>query len=191
MAENSLIINATSPLGDKIQRTVTYTNDEADRDKLLTFAQGINALSTNNFLEAKRVQKVDLDTEPDGGWHGGSDIGYDVIPYPEAATAPDEDKESPTITLTPATVTTTALEQAFASADYYEVTVSYNGDGVLYTDYQPDWQFIFGVKIVGDKLRVYHNAVDTAGFTAGTVTVRSTTTDNCNPASATFTVTRN
>lgn len=193
MATSSLIINETDQKGTKLQRTVTFTNEDADREKLLTFAQGLNGLLTNNFVEAKRVQKVDLDTEPDGGWHSGSDVGYDVIPYPEAVTDPDEDKESPTITLSPTTITTSALKTALTNADYYDVSIAYNGDGTLYVDYlifANDEVTPLGVKIVdGNKLRFYADSFTNNNLSAYSVTVRSTTTDTCNPATATFSIT--
>lgn len=194
MAESSLIINATNQRGDKSQRSVTFASDSADRDKMLTFARGINALTTNNFVEAKRIQKVSLDDDPNGGWHSGSDVGYDVIPYPEAVIAPDASKTTPTITLTPATVTKTAITQAFTNAIYYDVSITYNGDGTLYVDYFSSAGSPEGCRIVNDngyKLRIFRNSSLplSSAFSYGTYSVRSTATDTCNQASATFTVT--
>ena len=196
MADNALILNATDQAGNKLQRSITCTAEDAARDKLLTFAQGINGLLTNNFVEAKRIQKVNLDDDPDGGWHSGNDIGYDVIPYPEAASEPDASKTTPTLTLGTTSMQSTALDTALTDAGHYDVAVAYNGDGTLYLDYIAAGLLggsIYAARIVNDngyKLRFYGDPfiAESGGF-AATYTIRSTTTDTCNQASATFTIT--
>lgn len=192
MANSSLIINETSQQGNKLQRTVTFTNDDADREKLLTFAQGLNGLLTNNFVEAKRIQKVDLDEEPDGGWKPGGSGGYEVVPYPEATTTPDASKNTPTITLSPTTIAKNSINQALDKDNHYDVTIAYDGDGELYIDYVPtNTNLPVGATIInGNTLRIFKDGTSD-GSTVDiifTYTIRSTTTATCNPASATFRV---
>lgn len=194
MNENALIINSTDLLGNKLQRTVTCTNDGAARDKMLTLAQGINALSTNTLVEAKRVEKVDLDEDPDGGYKPGA--GFDVINLPDDTPA-DEGKNNPTITLSSSVVAKNTMNSYFSEVGYYDAaTITYDGDGVLYIE---PYSFSGGVnvtarptcKIIDDngtkKLRFFsflHKAVNN-----GVVyNIRSTATDSCNTATATFTV---
>lgn len=192
MANSSLLINATDQAGNKLQRSVTCTAEDAARDKLLTFAQGLNGLLTNNFVEAKRVQKVDLDTEPDGGWKPGGSGGYEVVPYPEATTTPDESKNTPTITLSPTTITRESINQALDNDNHYDVTIAYDGDGELYIDYVPtNANLPVGAAIInGNTLRIFKDGTMN-GSTVQIIfnyIVRSTTTATCNPASATFSV---
>lgn len=200
MAESSLIINATDQAGNKLQRTMTFASDVADRDKMLTFAQGINGLLTNNFVEAKRVQKVDLDDDPDGGYKQGA--GYEVIGYPEDASEPDESKTTPTITLSQSTITLTDYTAALADNYFYDVDITYDGDGSLYVanpqvggGRMRSNQTPFGNIIDDNGTKKLRFAVDEAYKSApysnvnGAVSVCSGTTDNCNPASATFTIT--
>lgn len=128
-------------------------------------------------------------TSEDAG-RGTGGIGYDVIPYPEAASEPDASKTTPTITLSPTTITTGALKTALTNADYYDVTISYNGDGTLYVELLVDRSdlYVFAAKIVdGNKLRIFKD--ECMEIDAFNYTVRSTTTDTCNPAAATFSIT--
>lgn len=194
MVENSLLINAVDPLGNKSQRTVTYTGAAAARDKMLTFAQGINALSTNNFVDAKHVQKVNLDDDPDGGYKPGG--GYDVIGWLDYSmpSATDPEKTTPTITLSPTTITKADLTAALESNGYYDVTVTYDGDGKLYPYITFNERRAVGIDpspiIVDDngtkKMRIFGHLNKGS---QSDVYVRSTATDTCNAASATFSIT--
>lgn len=202
MSEDSLIINATDQAGNKLQRSVTCTAEDAARDKMLTFAQGINNLLTNNFVEAKHVQKVNLDDDPDGGYKPNA--GYDVIGLPEDTIEPDASKTNPNLQLVPEEISAADLRAAIADTYFYDVGINYNGDGKLYivqndgqngTLIRPDAGL--GAKIIDDngtkKLRVTvceFKRTNSSGFYCDLI-VRSTTTATCNQASATFTVTNN
>lgn len=51
--------------GSKITTSVTYINPETSNTVLKTFAQKLNAFTTNNYTSADRVETVNLDTASD------------------------------------------------------------------------------------------------------------------------------
>lgn len=68
MAKTSLIISSTSVSdGKKLQKTLTDINSAATNDQLKSFAQVLNNLTTNTYLETNRVDRSNCDTEDDGG----------------------------------------------------------------------------------------------------------------------------
>lgn len=156
---------------------------------------------TENSLILKRT--VTYTSEDASRGTGG--IGYEVIPYPEPTIEPDANKESPTITLTPATMDARDLGVFFLNPGYHDIDISYNGDGTLYVDYiiyDPRFSnfYCYGqtAKIINDngyKLRLYSDfRMATTDFYPDetlpvSFTVRATATDTCNQASATFTIT--
>lgn len=56
----SLIINSTSLSGQKLQKTITDIGSNADSEKLKTWAQGLNSLTTNNPVSIIKVETTDL-----------------------------------------------------------------------------------------------------------------------------------
>ena len=72
MAKTSLIINSTTAAGGKkLQKTLTDINPSATNSQLKAFAQQLNALTTNTYAEANRVDRVNCDTEADASDSSG------------------------------------------------------------------------------------------------------------------------
>lgn len=113
MAKRDLKLIATSQEGKKITTTMSHANPESSRNTLITFAQKLNALTTNTYEETDLVTTTILDTED-----------------------PPVEKTEPTLTITPYETETASITWLTNSSDsgtgrYY--TISYNGDGQLYT----------------------------------------------------------
>ena len=58
--DTSLIINATNS-GKKVTKAITNINPAKDNSILKTFAQKINALTTNNYVAATRINKQSVE----------------------------------------------------------------------------------------------------------------------------------
>lgn len=122
--------------------------------------------------------------------------GYDVIGWLDYSMTPDTDPEktTPTITLSPTTITKADLDAALDSNGYYDVTVTYDGDGKLYPyAYFNERQTVGLIPtpiIVDDngtkKMRIFAHLNNS---TANNMFVRSTATDTCNAVHATFSIT--
>lgn len=64
--DTSLIINATNS-GKKLQKAITNINPDKSNSVLKEFAQKVNALTTNNYVDATRVNKMSVEeTAPSG-----------------------------------------------------------------------------------------------------------------------------
>lgn len=62
--KTSISINFTEAAsGKKGQRSVTDINPNATSAQIKTFAQALNALTTNNYVETNRIQTINVDTE--------------------------------------------------------------------------------------------------------------------------------
>ena len=57
--DTSLIINATNS-GKKVTKAITNINPDKDNTILKTFAQKVNALTTNTYVDATRVDKMSV-----------------------------------------------------------------------------------------------------------------------------------
>lgn len=64
--DTSLIINSQDTSGNKLQKTITCVNPAAQNSDLKTFAQMATGLTTNDFVTANRVNRMNVD-EPGGG----------------------------------------------------------------------------------------------------------------------------
>ena len=60
--DTSLIINATNS-GKKVTKAITNINPDKDNTILKTFAQKVNALTTNTYVDATRVNKMSVNEE--------------------------------------------------------------------------------------------------------------------------------
>lgn len=49
------------------QKSIPYINENVSDDELLAFAQGINNLTKNTYVETNRIDKRNLDTDPKPG----------------------------------------------------------------------------------------------------------------------------
>lgn len=102
MAKTNLQIKSTNAAtGAKMTTTLTYVNPDANSATLKNFAQKLNNLTTNNYVEADRVQSINVDTED-----------VPIIPTP---------KESPNLT----------IGNWGQSQSGFEAQVSYEGDGYV------------------------------------------------------------
>lgn len=64
MAKTNLQVKAKNAMTNQsITTTLTYVNPEANSTTLKTFATKLNALTTNIYEEANRVQTINVDTE--------------------------------------------------------------------------------------------------------------------------------
>lgn len=64
MAKTDLKLYSTEAgTGKKITTSINYVNPEANSNALKTFAQKLNAFTTNTYGEADRVQTINVDTE--------------------------------------------------------------------------------------------------------------------------------
>lgn len=68
--DTSLIINATTTAGKKAAKAISNINPEKDNSILKTFAQKVNALTTNTYVDATRVNKMSVNEEGGGGTTG-------------------------------------------------------------------------------------------------------------------------
>ena len=57
--DTSLIINSTNS-DKKVSKAISNINPEKDNAVLKTFAQKVNALTTNNYVDATRVNKMSV-----------------------------------------------------------------------------------------------------------------------------------
>ena len=65
MAEKtSIIVNSIATGNKKVQKTVTNVNPNATDNQMFQFAQALNALSTDTFDGAVRVDRKDLESTP-------------------------------------------------------------------------------------------------------------------------------
>ena len=67
MATKSLIINSTAQNGKKLQKSITNVNPACSNEDAGTFAQKLNALTTNTYQSAGIVKKMDVTEEDQGG----------------------------------------------------------------------------------------------------------------------------
>ena len=81
--DTSLIINATQN-GKKVTKAITNINPEKDNATLKTFAQKVNALTTNNYVDATRVNKMSVE-EADAGGGSTGELTFTVTHYPHEA----------------------------------------------------------------------------------------------------------
>lgn len=79
--DTNLIISSTTATGKKGSKAISNINPEKNNSTLKTFAQMVNGLTTNTYVDATRVDKQSVNEE--GG--GGSGKTEGVITY-DAAT---------------------------------------------------------------------------------------------------------
>ena len=107
--QTTIVYNATALVGKDLSKSITNVNQEAGAGVLENFATGINALTTNVYKDAFRIDKTNLD-------EGGEPV-------------------TPTLTLGESTVTHAQLLAACETAPFsYLVDINYNGDGKLSVD---------------------------------------------------------
>ena len=63
MAKRSLILTSTSNQGKKLQKTITDINPNAGAVALKSFAQKLNAMTTNTYVQTDCIDKFNVDTE--------------------------------------------------------------------------------------------------------------------------------
>ena len=105
--ESSLVINSIDTSGNLKQKTVTYVNPAVTNAKLETFAQKMTAMSTNTYVNSKRLDATSPASE--------------LSPSEQIAPAQVVTKPQPVI----------SLGVWNKSGTTYTATISYNGDGTL------------------------------------------------------------
>ena len=137
---DSIIIKSTDTNNKVNQKTITFINPEASNADLKTFAQGLNALTTNSYNETVRIEKINVDTEDDR-----------ITPA----------KTEPTLSIGELTYSLSG----FDGYTGFEAVITYNGDGQLSavadkmtTIYQS-----------GNEMRLFIKASSNAETCAGTL----------------------
>ena len=164
---NSITYTSTDQLGNKLNKSVTDINANVSGTTLHEFARIANALTTNTLGTVSRVSKVGLDAE----------------------------KLTPTLTVTPTSITKAQLQTALNSAPYhYIVTVNYDGDGELNWSYVADSisdsDFSVGKFVsTDDGVKFWLGSISGGVGSTRTITITASETDKYNAASVTLTVT--
>lgn len=114
MARRDLKLIATSQEGKKITTTLAHANPTATGETLITFAQRLNALTTNTYDETDLVTTTVLDTED-----------------------PPIEKTEPTLTITKVgeggyDISHVWLQELLGGCPPRFRKITYNGDGQLY-----------------------------------------------------------
>ena len=143
----------------KFGKTISDISATATPAQIKAFAQSLNSLSTNSYVETYRIERLNCDTAE-----------------------PTPSKPVPTLTLASATATISDITSAMASAEgLYENAITYNGDGVLsvatsYADIvaSVDEDFLY-VAFIGEG-------------TSGTVTLYASEGVTYSATSVTFTI---
>lgn len=166
MAKRSLILTSTSNQGKKLQKTITDINPNAGAVALKGFAQKLNAMTTNTYVQTDCIDKYNVDTE---------------IP-------PVDTRQTPTITFDASTPAPTT------SADFNKtIYLNYNGDGIVYTRIESGCTNI-GFYMMGQnaqgRVGLMLKAFEGLSQTSGTYIVGATGTENYKPVEVeiTFTV---
>lgn len=64
MAKISVALNSIEQAtGKKNQKTLTDIKPSATSEQITNFAKGLNSLTTNNYVETNRIEKINTDTE--------------------------------------------------------------------------------------------------------------------------------
>ena len=166
---STVVYNSTSTLGQASTKSLTHINPDAGNGVLEGLASRVNALSTNIYGGAARIDKTDLDAE---------------------STA----KTTPTLTLARPSISVGDFKTIRQVVEY----INYSGDGTLhvksaFNNADSDIADAYvGAKIIyvdgAPKLWLTLPAgADNSNFTSSTTfTVLADETDTCNPASVIF-----
>lgn len=113
MAKGTLMVSSVDQTGGKIQRSYPDINVNASGSALYEFSQQLNALSTDTFVEADRLFKINLDTE---------DYGSGAV-----------EKRTPTLTLGQSSVQEANVHDEVGRTEpyFYLFDITYDGDGDL------------------------------------------------------------
>lgn len=64
MAKVAIALNSTEvTTGKKLQKTLTDIKPSATSEQITNFTKGLNNLTTNNYVETNRIEKLNADTE--------------------------------------------------------------------------------------------------------------------------------
>lgn len=63
MPEVSAIVYSTDSSTKKVAKTISNVAPSATAVQIRTFAQALNALSTNTYVETYRIERLNCDTE--------------------------------------------------------------------------------------------------------------------------------
>lgn len=63
MPQVSAIVYSTDSSGNKVAKTISNVSASATATQIKTFAQSLNALSNNTYVETYRIERLNCDTE--------------------------------------------------------------------------------------------------------------------------------
>ena len=178
MAEQKLIISATTPDGLDASKTISSINPDATNAQLAQFGQKVTALTDNTYGKTDRVITINCDTESGGGA-----------------------KTQATITLMNESETLANVKTALTSnINLYNLGMTYDGDGQLYAFVSSSPTNYVAVSNPTNSMAApttYYCRI-ASGNNADIVpqivapiviTIRADETDNYTAAEATFTIT--
>ena len=160
MAKRSLILTSTSNQGKKLQKTITDINPSADGNALKSFAQKLNAMTTNTYVQTDCIDKFNVDTE---------------IP-------PIDTRQTPTLSFTPPT-----LEQVRTGTQ--ATAIVYNGDGKVYVRRESGCDYVTFSYYYFPTMDRYDLKFFASGtVTGGTFIIGATGTENYKPIEVEYTL---
>ena len=157
MATTSIIVNSTNS-GKVLQKTITNVNPNADNDKLATWGQMLTALTDNTYTKTDRVDKANCDTE--------------------------SSKPTPTLTLSPTSVTAATMNQGSTQ----NITYTYSGDATTIQLGAPT-ETTYQITPVGGNKVAIKRIDQSISVVPGELIISFPETDNYKAVSATFTIT--
>lgn len=123
MAKVSVALNSTeAATGKKLQKTLTDIRDTATSAQIKTFTTALNDLTTNNYVETNRIEKLNVDTEDAGG-------AKKSIP---TLTLGEFSEGSATVTYSGDGTLALKVISGTITLEGTTVTASGNGEGILY-----------------------------------------------------------
>lgn len=162
MAKRSLILTSTSNQGKKLQKTITDINPNAGAVALKGFAQKLNAMTTNTYVQTDCIDKYNVDTE---------------VP-------PIDTRQTPTLSIP--TVPTLAQVKA-NSADL--IITSYTGDGNVYLRRNTGCKGVAFTIFGSNSVLLSRDSTITAeNVMGGTFILGATGTDNYKPIEVEYTL---
>ena len=168
MAKRSLILTSTSNQGKKLQKTITDINPNTGAVALKGFAQKLNAMTTNTYVQTDCIDKYNVDTE---------------IP-------PVDTRQTPTISID----NVPTLAQIKSGSISSMAMITYSGDGVTYVRRNSGCNGVYfvtsGAPYQGQQTVAINKigTVQVSDVTGGTYVVGATGTDNYKPIEVEYTL---
>lgn len=167
MATRSLILTSTAAgTGKKLQKTITDVNPEATSAQLKTFAQKINALTTNSYVQTDCIDKCNVDTE--------TALDSSTI----------DTRQTPALSL--ATVPSLAEINSDTTTSHLH-GIRYDGDGLVYA-YRKSGCLYLAIALYSNNQIYFNKAGASLAATAGTIVLGATGGENYKPIEVEYTI---